>query len=233
MKVACIAGFFLADFTALVENTDRITRVTHNSTDARLAALLVVLRFRQIFLEKDDCTDYLRATLLRAIATLEIAGSEFFLQNFDDGAALVHNTADPAGLLAGLNEVIGVSHVATSVPITACLWSFRPVNLQAVLETWDIHNKYEIGTGDIVIRHREWRYQSHKRHFLDLGYTGDDARLLKQESSSHFDLDTFFSIAFSLLAAQHGIQNCIQEGELDEFTDNLTMLSRNLVELSP
>lgn len=232
MKVACIAAFFLGDFATLVDNTDRITRITHNSMDARLAALLVTLRFRQIFLEEDDCTDDLRRALVRAIAQLEIANSGFFLETFDQGAILVKKSMDSTRLLAGLNEVIGLSHIATSVPIAACLWSFRPIDLGAVLAGWQVHDKHLIRAGDMAIEHRHWRYQTHKRHFLELGYTGADSKLLNEESSSHFDLDTLFSIAFSLSAAQHGLRQCVQEGELDEFTDNLEVLSKNLVELS-
>lgn len=232
MKVACIAAFFVSDFEALVRNTDAITRITHHSTDARLAALLAVLRFRQIFLEKDRSTGHLRSTLLRAIAQLEIAGSDFFLDMFDQGAALVDQPSSPAQLLAELNDVVGLSHISTSVPIAACLWSCRPVEMSAVLATWDIHDKQTMRAGDVVIEHRRWRYQPHRRHFLDLGYTEKDSRLLKAESYSHFDLDTFFSTAFSLVAAQHGIGGCIREGELDELTDNLPMLSRNLIDMS-
>jgi hypothetical protein len=129
--------------------------------------------------------------------------------------------------------VTGMSHIATSVPIAACLWSFRPVDMRTVLATWDLHNKHEIRAGDVVIEHRHWRYHAHRRHFLELGYTAGDSRLLRENSDSHFDLDTFFSISFSLVAGQSGIQDgCVREGELNEFTDNLKMLSRNLVELS-
>jgi hypothetical protein len=232
MKVACIAAFYVADLAALVTNTDAITRITHNSVDARLAALLVALRFRQIFLEKDDSTGYLRSTMVRTIDQLQIAGSDFFLQTFDRGAALVNERRRPDQLLAGLNGVVGLSHVATSAPIAASLWSFCPVDVRAVLTTWDIHDKHEIRAGEMVIRHQDWRYQAHRRHFRDLGYTGADSKLLNDESFSHFDLDTFFSISCSLLAAQHGFDGCVQEGELDELTDNLEVLARNVIELS-
>lgn len=232
MKVACIAAFYADDMAALVENMDKITRITHASVDARLAALLTVLRFRQIFLEEEDTTAHLRDALVGAIGRLGITGSEFFLALFDAGAAMVASTEDPVRLLARLNAAIGLSHVATSAPIAACLWSFRPVDMRSVLTSWGLHDKYEIRAGDTVIKHSDWRYDAHRRHFLALGYTGADSRLLAEEARSHFDLDTFFSNAFSLLAAQYGFQGCVRDGELDEFTDNLEVLARNLVELS-
>jgi hypothetical protein len=231
MKVACIAAFY-EDMAALVENTDRITRITHDSIDSRLAALLTVLRYRQVFRDEENSTGHLRAALAGAIGQLGIAGSEFFLELFDAGAAMVASSEDPVRLLARLNAVIGLSHIATSVPIAACLWSFRRVDLAAVLTGWSLHDKYEIRAGDAVIEHRDWRYEPHRRHFLALGYTAGDSRLLGEDARSHFDLDTFFSIAFSLLAAQYGLQDCVRDGELDEFTDNLDVLARNLVELS-
>ena len=232
MKVACIAAFYLEDTASLVKNTDEIIKITHNSIDSRLAALMTVLRFRQIFLEQENTTGHLRHALVEAIDYLGFGGSAFFLELFDKGAALVEHGDDPARLMVSLNEVIGISHVATSVPIAACLWSFRPVDLRAVLSNWSLHDKYEIRAGDVVIKHGEWRYQYHRQHFLALGYTASDSRLLGEEPRSHFDLDTFFSISFSLLACQYGIQDCVREGELDEFTDNLDVLARNLVDLS-
>jgi len=232
MKVACIAAFYSDDMTALVENTDRITRITHDSIDSRLAALLTVLRYRQIFLEEENSTAHLRDALVGAISRLGIAESKFFLDLFDAGAAMVASIADPARLLAHLNAVIGLSHIATSVPISACLWSFHRVDLGTVLTSWSLHDKYEIRAGDVVIKHGDWRYEAHRRHFLALGYTGADSRLLGEEARSHFDLDTFFSNAFSLLAAQYGLQDCVGDEELDEFTDNLEVLARNLVDVS-
>lgn len=232
MKVACIAAFYSRDMAALVENTDRITRITHDSIEARLAALLTVLRFRQIFLEEENSTARLRTALVGAIRRLGIAGSEFFLDLFDAGAAMVGSIEDPVRLLGRLNAVIGLSHVATSAPLAACLWSFRRVDLGTVLTRWSLHDKYEIRAGDVVIKHSDWRYEAHRRHFLALGYTNADSRMLGDEPRSHFDLDTFFSNAFSLLAAQYGLQGCVREGELDEFTDNLEVLARNLVDLS-
>ena len=232
MKVACIAGFYMGSLDDLVKNTDVITRVTHNAVDARLAALLVALRFRQIFLEEENSTDHLRSTLVRAIDQLDITGSAFFLTIFDEGASLVNGSSPTDRVLVDLNRVVGLSHVATSAPIAACLWSFRPVNMRTVLTTWDLHNKHEIRAGDVVIRHNAWCYQAHQRHFRDLGYTGADSKLLHDASSSHFDLDTFFSISFSLLAAQYGFEDGVDESELDELTDNLKVLARNLIELS-
>jgi hypothetical protein len=232
MKVACIAAFYVADLAALVTNTDAITRVTHNSIDARLAALLVALRFRQIFLEKEDSTAYLRSTLILAIEQLQMTGAEFFLEIFEQGASLVRESTSPDRLLAGLNGVSGLSHVATSAPIAACLWYFCPIDAREVLSSWSIHDKYEIRAGDTVIRHQSWRYEPHKRHFRALGYSSADSKLLNEESFSHFDLDTFFSIALSLRAAQHGFEGCAGVGELDALTDNLDVLARNVIELS-
>jgi hypothetical protein len=232
MKVACIAAFYRHDVSALVENTDRITRVTHDSIDARLAALLTALRYRQVFLEEDNSTASLRGALVGAIDQLGIAGSHFFLELFDAGAAMVASGGDCVRLLADLNAVIGLSHIATSAPLAACLWSFHPVDMRAALSGWSLHDKYEIRAGDAVIEHRDWDYAPHRRHFLDLGYTAEDSRLLGEDARSHFDLDTFFSIAFSLLAAQFGFRDCVRDGELDEFTDNLDVLARNLVELA-
>jgi hypothetical protein len=76
---------------------ERCTRRLSGASNSRTAfqavgrnscnrSALVVLRFRQILLEEDNCTDYLRSTLVRAIAQLEITGSDFFLQTLRSGS---------------------------------------------------------------------------------------------------------------------------------------------------
>lgn len=231
MKVACIAAFFGEDLDALVDNTDRITRITHASADSRLAAQLTVLRYHQIFFERENSIEWLRNALVDAIQRLRIAGSDFFLENFDSGAALVETHPDSLRLLAALNEGVGLSHVATSVPISACLWSFRPIDLRAVLTGWSLFDHRVVHTAEREIAHSDWNYRPHRQHFLDLGYTVDDSRMLGPDARCHFDLDTLFSIAFSMEAAQRGLQGSVEEGELDELTDNLDVLALNLVEL--
>ena len=231
MKVACIAAFYADDIAALTDNTDRITRVTHASADARLAALLTVLRYHQIFVGANNSTAYLRDALLTAKQQLDITGGEFFLELFDVGAALVDKYEEPVQLLSELNCVIGLSHLATSVPISACLWTFCPIEPHEVLENWTLFNHSEINTGSVTIPHSDWNSAPHRQHFIDLDYTVTDSRLLGVEQRSHFDLDTLFSIAFSILAAQNGLGNMVQDNEIDEFTDNLYILSKNLVEI--
>lgn len=231
MKVACIAAFYADDFAALCANTDRITRITHASSDARLAALLTVLRYHQIFVGAENLTAHLREALVVAKEQLDITGGEFFFELFDAGAALVDAYEDPVALLIELNRVIGLSHVATSVPISACLWTFRPIDPREALEGWSLYNHSEINTGCTKIPHSDWNYAPHRQHFLDLGYSGADSRLLDAEPRSHFDLDTLFSIAFSMLAAQNGLRDLVRSNELDEFTDNLYILAKNLVEI--
>lgn len=231
MKVACIAAFYADDIAALTDNTDRITRVTHASADARLAALLTVLRYHQIFVGANNSTAYLRDALLTAKQKLDITGGEFFLELFDVGAALVDKYEEPVQLLSELNGVIGLSHLATSVPISACLWTFCPIEPHKVLENWTLFNHSEINTGSVTIPHSDWNNARHRQHFIDLGYTVADSRLLGVEQRSHFDLDTLFSIAFSILAAQNGLGNMVRDNELEEFTDNLYVLAKNLVEI--
>lgn len=231
MKVACIAAFYADDIAALSENTDRITRVTHASADARLAALLTVLRYHQIFVGANNSTAYLRDALLTAKKQLDITGGDFFLELFDAGAALVDNFEEPVQLLTELNRIIGLSHLSTSVPISACLWTFRSIDPHVVLKNWTLFNHFEINTGSVTIAHSDWNNAPHRQHFIDLGYTVADSRLLGVEQRSHFDLDTLFSIAFSILAAQNGLGDMVLGNELDQFTDNLNILSKNLVEI--
>lgn len=231
MKVACISAYYGRDLDALIDNTDRITRVTHATSDARLAAQLTALRYHQIFLERDESLGWLRGALAVAVDRLAITGSEFFLEMVDAGAALVDAHDDSFRLLAALNASVGLSHVATSVPIAACLWSFRPIDIVSVLTEWSLFDHHVLHVDGLQIQHGAWNYQPHRQHFLDLGYTADDSRMLGADARCHFDLDTLFSNALSMEAARRGLQGSVRAGELDELSDNLDVLALNLVEL--
>lgn len=231
MKVACIAAFYGNDISALIDNTDKITRITHYSSDARLAAQLTALRYHQIFFGRENSLGWLKGALLEAVDRLGITGPEFFLENFDIGADLVATYVDSIDLLSEINKSVGLSHVATSVPIAACLWSFRPIDMHLILRNWSLFDQHVINTGGRLIVHREWNFLPHRQHFVDLGYTAQDSRMLGPDSRSHFDLDTLLSISFSMEAAQRGLQGSVTDGELEELTDNLDILSLNLVEL--
>lgn len=231
MKVACVAAFFGTDVQALVENTDKITRITHASDDARLAAQLTVLRYHQIFYERENTIGWLRSALVDSMQQLRIKGGSFFLHNFDAGAALVAAHTDSLQLLSKLNIGVGLSHIATSVPISACLWSFRPIDIRRVLTEWSLFDHHVIHSGTSQIAHRDWCYQPHRQHFLDLGYTAEDSRMLGEDIRCHFDLDTLFSNAFSMEAAQRGLQGSVVDGDLAELTDNLDIMALNLIEL--
>jgi hypothetical protein len=231
MKVACIAAFYALDMDELFVNTDRITRITHESVDARLAALMTTLRYRQIFLGIDSSVADLREALISAKQKLKINDSEFFFELFDVGASLVDKFSDPVELLIELNRVVGLSHLATSVPISACLWTFCPIDPSAVLNHWTLFDRVEIHTGSSQIMHSDWNYVVHRQRYINLGYSVADSRLLDTPPRSHFDLDTFFSIALSMLAAKNGVGNLVSDSELHEFTDNLYILSKNIVEI--
>jgi len=127
MKVACIVPFYLENFKNLVEYTDKITIITHNSIDCRLSALLIVLRFRQVFLEEDvDNPDILKKSLIRAMDILNInEGSNCFIAKLDTAIEITKEIKTPSWLLKKLNEKIGITNFANSAPITACMWSFR------------------------------------------------------------------------------------------------------------
>ena len=117
------------------------------------------------------------------------------MEMFDAGAALVEAHNDSLRLLTELNAIVGLSHVATSVPIAACLWSFRPIDIVAVLTKWSLFDHHVIHVDGVQIPHTAWNFGPHRQHFLDLGYTVDDSRMLGADARCHFDLDTLFSNA--------------------------------------
>ncbi|MCP4072888.1 MAG: ADP-ribosylglycohydrolase family protein, partial [Hyphomicrobiales bacterium] len=111
MKVACIAPFYLGNFESLVRNTDKITLVTHNTIEARCAALLIVLRFRQIFLEAEvDNLYYLKNSLEEAVRILNIEKeSQLFIKKLTQGIEITENIQEPSKLLKELSKVVGIA----------------------------------------------------------------------------------------------------------------------------
>ncbi|MEM7147062.1 MAG: ADP-ribosylglycohydrolase family protein [Verrucomicrobiota bacterium] len=204
MKVACIAPYFLEDFEKLVAETDRITRVTHNFPNGRMASLIIVLRFRQILLQSDETLDdysHFRHSLDEAVDILGLQEeAAFFLQYLDDAADAVIDLTCPSEVLWRLSSIVGITHLSNSAPIAACLWSFK-------LDTRYGHYLKQMVSGDKFTMDG---YEFSKEQFVNLedsiqyyGRQGLDADNLRTHSW-HLDCDTLLSIAYSLVAAKSG-----------------------------
>ena len=242
MKVTAAAAFYMDDFQSLVENTDRIARITHATVEARLAAVLVALRLRQVLLQVDpDNMNRLVEELKIASDVLQFGGrGAFFLDRVESArkVAVKYETSD--NLLFQLCRKVGMDHLAWSTPVAACFWSFHR---DTDFSKW-------------FCRHREKRMYIPRRfspiprivhgRTLHRRLREDDTRHLRaigqydgflQSHGYHWrksvDIDTFLSIAISILAVRHGLQAVEKEipQAVDMFGDDLWSLSERLVQV--
>jgi len=242
MKVCPIAAFYAhCSLEKFVFHCDQITQVTHGSVDTRLAAILVALRYRQIFLEEDRSVDALMKNFNAALLLLGFGRKgDYFSKKVSIAAQLTKEFHNPIKLLIRLSQEIGIAHLAWSTPITACFWSFRGNN---DFHTWfkEASDKYS------------FQFQDNK-NYIQMPNARIDSTTLKKERQKDLeehlmrldpenavfhsklkekiDTDTFASIGFSLIAAEKGaptIQNEIVLA-INDFKDDIKDIVYHLVE---
>lgn len=234
MKVLPISAYYIYDLPEMIRTVDNITRITHGSVEARLAAVLIALRFRQILLtDHEHNPDDLVHTMEYAQKILRIGKEgEFFLRYTRIGANLAKKYSDPNILLYTLAREIGINHLAWSTPISACFWSFRATNNY---RDWFVSK----GETDIFLNNkiinfqttkksviRNYEKQLHKIHLWNDFITSHGYHWRKS-----IDTDTFFSIGLSLTAAKLGIDTINNEINTAQgiFHDDLNKIACALV----
>ncbi len=242
MKIVAAAAFYADDFQGLVENTDRISRITHATVEARLAAVLIALRFRQVLLGIDpDNMNRLVEELAVASDILQFGGrAAFFLDRVGRARQVATKYERPANLLYQLCRKVGMDHLAWSTPVAACFWSFhRDVDFSK----WFRHHhekRMYLSRRYLpiprVVHGRTLKSRVHDedvRHLRAIGQYDD----FRQSHGYHWrksvDIDTFFSIAISIMAARQGLESVETEvtRAIDMFGDDLWSLSERLVQV--
>ena len=248
MKVAGLAALYHPDLADLVKTVDQVTRVTHASGAARMSAVLIAVRFRQILLnEQPESVEQLLVRFNEALAMLDIADRDraFFRQRVDTAAELAREESDPHTLLMQLAQAIGLEHLAWSTPITACFWSFRGT---PDFKKWFRHQKEKRIRWHTrkhrrfplpLIRHqingqtlREDVHQADRAYLHKLGELEGYEKCRAGTWRKSIDVDTFFSIAFSLVATEQGIEGIRSEVAAAErlFGDDLKALAGTLAQ---
>jgi hypothetical protein len=230
MKVCAVAAYYMDDLEKLVKATDLITKITHASVDARLAAILTALRYRQVFLDAGDGSPgNLKRDLWKAIDVLKIGSeSSFFLGVVGRAAEITSEEECPEGVLIALIKEIGLSKLAWCVPVTSCFWSYRAgsnfndwfYNATAQGQSIQIAGtRYEGGSLREAVR------EEYENHIKDSNYN------LPPYILRRMDIDTFLSISFSLIAATQGVGGIEQDlREAQEFFgDNISAIAEGLV----
>ena len=249
MRTLPVAAFYGDDLEKLVLFTNKISRITHAHLDARLAAILVSLRFRQLLFPVEQGTGALLHEMQLAIDILgSHTNSIFFMARCKAAAEISKNNPNTFKCLSTLIENIGMKHLAWSTPISAVFWSF---SFDGQYERWlppRAQRKkginYATFNGELVVRgknNKPFRLSkniySNKMNFEDSSHVkllknlkGDNILSVDQKG---MDVDTFFSIAYSLLAILHGIEDIelmAKSAAAQIFEDDLKLLANKLSE---
>jgi ADP-ribosylglycohydrolase len=247
MKISAVAAFYANDFQQLVENTNRVARITHATVEARLAAVLVALRIRQVLLGVDpDNMHQLVEEFAVATEVLQLdARAAFFLERVERARRIATRVTAPTELLYQLCRQVGMDHLAWSTPVTACFWSFHR---DADFSKWfrhhhptvhDTRNRMYLPRRFLpvsrVVHGRTLKRSVHEadaRHLRAIGQYDDFQRSHGYHWRTSVDVDTFLSIAISILAVRHGLDSVENEipTAIDMFGDDLWSLAEQLVQ---
>jgi len=136
MKVAPLAIFYRNDLEAFFKSTFKFTSVLHNSTEAKLSAVLVGLHFWQIFQENRKNSPENLIELWQKIPQENFDKNSFLFFSSIVQKALEITQAQKKRslkLLKNLVKEIGITHVAWSTPVAACFWAFSKPELSKEL----------------------------------------------------------------------------------------------------
>lgn len=222
MRMSPVAAFYTHDLQQLIHTASSIAEITHASVEARLSAVLVALRQRQVFAgDQPDSMCKLYSDMKFAVELLDLKKeSEFFMDRVSRAMKIASATLDPDELLSKLVQNVGMEHLAWSTPVSACFWSFSG---EPTYSRW----VRDEGEKRIWVK-RPWspipkrlngKTMSHATYLDDvkqLRWIGEYEGYHKAHAyhwRKSLDIDTFFSIAFSIQAARHGIEAIASEAE--------------------
>ena len=251
MKVTPIAAAYADSFFDLIDVTDRITQVTHSSVEARLAAVMVALRLRQVLIGREaEGIEWVIDELGRAGQHLNFGDqSSFFLNRLKTAAEVCRQaresskkqTETSADVLAALARKVGIEHLARSTPISAVCWSYE--NSSVFRRGWFKKGKEHIiipasiKGGECELRGDSLEEELHLENVEHLRLIGE----LEGFEASHgyhwrqsLDTDTFFSVTASIVAARDGLRPIWFGAKWATWTfgDRLTEISAQLTTLS-
>ena len=239
MKITAVAARYTGNFTDLIRNTDRIAQITHASIEARLAAVLVALRLRQVFLNvTPDDMSQLVEELTVATKVLGFGHrADFFLARVETAYRIANQYQQASDLLYQLCRQIGMEHLAWSTPVTACFWSFHA---DPDFSQWfsrrherKMYLPHRLWPFSRVVHGRTLKRHIHQADIQHLKCIGQYESYL-QSHGYHWrksvDMDTFLSIAMSILVTRHGLESIQHEVSLavEQFGDELRSLAEAL-----
>ena len=239
MRTAAIAAFYCDDFKEMIIKNDLVARITHASIEARMSACLTTIRLRQAFhpYRIYSPNDLLRE-FLSAINILQLGSqASFFFEKCITASKIVESYADPAKQLSMLACNIGMDHLCWSTPVSAVFWTFHRNNS---FKQWINHENecsllipiesvegkkrvLKVDASAYGLRNRE-KDESHLKSINEFeSFIGSHG----YHYGKSMDIDTFFSIAFSVLSAINGIDEILPDlgRVMSVFGNNLFSIS--------
>jgi ADP-ribosylglycohydrolase len=217
MRTLGIGAYFANDFKALVFAAYEIASITHGSTEARLSAVLTALRYRQIFIQDIFASpSSLYAQIVKASRMLGLGESaNFFLKRVKTAASIATNFNNPGRQLFLLSRFIGIDHLCWSTPIAATFWSFHcEENYKKWFKGFSYKNinipDFSSPNGSSIhINHETYLESQREEDIMHLKYINEYEEFMSCHEYHYgkwIDIDTFFSIAISMLSGRNGIR---------------------------
>ncbi|MDA7436133.1 ADP-ribosylglycohydrolase family protein [Synechococcus sp. AH-601-B19] len=253
MRVAGISAFYRKDLESMIKITDNISRITHSYPDARLAAILVALRFYDIFNFKNSDPSSLVESLIKASELIGFGDeAQFFINKCKKASAISSDkNLNPEQCFIKLLKHVGMNKLAWSTPISATFWSFHnDVDFKKYLsspqERWNNgkemrgfilsdskgHKRiYDYSETDESVHIED---KNRIRHLISSEgiYPNVPDEIVTNNFPRRLDIDTFCNISFSLLSAKNGLRDLRNEARLtckNIFNDNIHNISKELL----
>lgn len=239
MRTLGIGAMYRNKHDELVSNSIKIASVTHGSIEAKLSSLLTSLRYAQLFTGDIAVSPLVLYEKFKIAANLLFPQekTKYFLTQTYKAARFACRIQDPMKLLRLLAKHIGITHLAWGTPIAAVFWSFHAsTDFSRFFKGYSSREIYvgdnddynpRLKTDEMAINLNSFSKKQkvlEVRHLKKIGEF-DDFKKCHKHHYGFLDIDTFFSISISMLAARNGISGIFPELQRYNSVFNVDMLA--------
>ena len=179
------------------------TRITHNTPDSILAALLIAIRYNCALNNDLNITNFVNEFKNQALRLYNFEKCKFYFDVVDLASTLVEE--DPINTLLEIHKKIGLTHIAWGCPVAASFWAYNLENYpQFVPNQYDADQRYMEING---VKFTSLLLEDKQREFYHKRL--DELNELGQGRYFGNDIDTFFHLSFSIACAQFGLKHTL------------------------
>lgn len=181
--------------------TDKITKITHGTAEARLIGLLAALRYQHALRDIDD-PELLVGDVTSAAKILGLHGTAAWMLV----SSVMHRAADIVRESSGMEALrrlmrrVGMMYFAWSCPVSAIFWSYKidPAFKRIFMHVGS-EKKFTLDGEQIMLD--QDIYDEYAAH-LTANHAEGEAWLEDPKKTGRQDSDTFFSIAFTVASVR-------------------------------